>query len=656
MRFRMWLYPLVFLFLPFCVFSGCGGGGLSTSQSLPNASGSAQSTEAGDQGNGGISLVIRWPDGAQGGKLIPASADRIEVSVAGAGLSQPMVRSVPKTQAQNNQVELTFSGVPVGPKEIEVRAFDAGGQLVAHRIVPTAVQVGLTTQVSAPLGISLLDGLYKPGSFPLTRNEVVLWVNGGTMTHNITSDNGLFDSGPLNPGESFSWQATTPGNLPFHCNLHPGEIGALAVQFPSPAISNVNPGQGVAPPSAMVFGSSFTITGSNFGAARVASTVTIGGTNAGIVSWSDTQIVCTVPQGAVTGDVLVHAGGQATNPIYFPVAVPLATGQNYPVGIVAVGTEVFWIENPPSPPAGAVKKVSASGGAPANIKSLSSAGDNFNWGVAPGRGLAVNANANPDLVWLDYNSATNPYYQCWKVTLPGGAPTQFNNFGIAATRSSGWVAVNSTDMLLSYRFNGVNPCTLLMYPLAGGSLLYGRAGSETQPGSGLAIDGAYVLTATENLTGYHIFRGLTASPPFVNLVTGATTLAGTEIPVSSPANVAHIVADNTYVYWIETGASGKLRRANKTDGSGTVDLRTGLPNPRRLVVDKTSSDPMIAERLYWLDDQGLHMLSLATVVQLDLWMAPGVGSTGDLFFLPGSPSVIYWTEKASTGRVFRMDQ
>jgi hypothetical protein len=74
-----------------------------------------------------------------------------------------------------------------------------------------------------------------------------------------------------------------------------------------------------------------TIAGTNFGAARGASTVTFNGTPAGIANgWSATSITVLVPTGATSGNVVVNVGGQASNGANFTVqttARPLALAQ-----------------------------------------------------------------------------------------------------------------------------------------------------------------------------------------------------------------------------------------------------------------------------------------------------------------------------------------
>jgi len=62
----------------------------------------------------------------------------------------------------------------------------------------------------------------------------------------------------------------------------------------------------------MPYGSQVTLSGSGFGATQGSSTVKISGISASVSSWSDAQIVATVPSGASTGSFINGSGFGAT--------------------------------------------------------------------------------------------------------------------------------------------------------------------------------------------------------------------------------------------------------------------------------------------------------------------------------------------------------
>ena len=68
---------------------------------------------------------------------------------------------------------------------------------------------------------------YEPRSIQVGTGDTVTWVNDGIAPHTATGDG--FDSGNLEPGESFQWAFTTPGTYPFYCTLHPWMLGSVVV-------------------------------------------------------------------------------------------------------------------------------------------------------------------------------------------------------------------------------------------------------------------------------------------------------------------------------------------------------------------------------------------------------------------------------------------
>src|SRR5687767_11535713 len=100
----------------------------------------------------------------------------------------------------------------------------------------------------------------------------------------------------------------------------------------SPAISATSVSSGVA-------GTSVTITGTNFGATKGTSNVYFRGNAAPIVSWSDTQIVCTVPPSATAGalNLWVRIGGVDSPATSFTIIPSIAAASP---GLVSPGTQV----------------------------------------------------------------------------------------------------------------------------------------------------------------------------------------------------------------------------------------------------------------------------------------------------------------------------
>lgn len=93
-----------------------------------------------------------------------------------------------------------------------------------------------------------------------------------------------------------------------------GCLGANALA--APVITSVSPLQGPV-------GTVVTIDGTGFGATQGSSTVTFSGSFATVTSWSDTQIVAVVPEGATSGPLVVTVDGVHSNGLKFVVIVEI---------------------------------------------------------------------------------------------------------------------------------------------------------------------------------------------------------------------------------------------------------------------------------------------------------------------------------------------
>jgi hypothetical protein len=60
-------------------------------------------------------------------------------------------------------------------------------------------------------------------------DSTVTFVNHDSTDHTATADDGSFDTGPIPPGGSATIAANQPGDIPFHCSIHPKMKGILHV-------------------------------------------------------------------------------------------------------------------------------------------------------------------------------------------------------------------------------------------------------------------------------------------------------------------------------------------------------------------------------------------------------------------------------------------
>jgi plastocyanin len=55
-------------------------------------------------------------------------------------------------------------------------------------------------------------------------------MNNDSTAHTVTSNTGVFNSGTLGPGQSFSFTFQNAGTFQYHCSFHAGMVGSVVVQ------------------------------------------------------------------------------------------------------------------------------------------------------------------------------------------------------------------------------------------------------------------------------------------------------------------------------------------------------------------------------------------------------------------------------------------
>ena len=91
--------------------------------------------------------------------------------------------------------------------------------------VPGANEVWIKGMIFTPITLTVVPG------------TTILWTNKDAISHTVTSDAGLFDSGPLKSGDTFSYTFASTGTYTYHCANHPSMLGSVIVT--ATPVSNV---------------------------------------------------------------------------------------------------------------------------------------------------------------------------------------------------------------------------------------------------------------------------------------------------------------------------------------------------------------------------------------------------------------------------------
>jgi len=85
--------------------------------------------------------------------------------------------------------------------------------------------------------VTIEDFDFKPGVFGVAvpPGTTITWTNNGPTAHTTTADNGTWDSGLLNAGDSYSFTFDTPGVYWYFCRPHPFMRGTITIDANAPA-------------------------------------------------------------------------------------------------------------------------------------------------------------------------------------------------------------------------------------------------------------------------------------------------------------------------------------------------------------------------------------------------------------------------------------
>ena len=90
------------------------------------------------------------------------------------------------------------------------------------------------TSSEVDVRVDIIDYAYMPMDVRAEEGQVIQFTNTGATEHTVTSgtpgdtDVGeAFDSGDLEPGDTFCMEVSGEGVVPFHCEYHPEQMRAM---------------------------------------------------------------------------------------------------------------------------------------------------------------------------------------------------------------------------------------------------------------------------------------------------------------------------------------------------------------------------------------------------------------------------------------------
>jgi plastocyanin len=93
-------------------------------------------------------------------------------------------------------------------------------------VPPTATPVVEDEPADQVFEANITDSAFQPRELTIPAGASVLWQHIGNFPHTVTADDGTFNSGTLQNGDTFRRTFNEPGRYPYYCEIHGGPGGS----------------------------------------------------------------------------------------------------------------------------------------------------------------------------------------------------------------------------------------------------------------------------------------------------------------------------------------------------------------------------------------------------------------------------------------------
>jgi plastocyanin len=78
--------------------------------------------------------------------------------------------------------------------------------------------------------VAIQDFAFAPADLEVAAGTEITWTNDDPAPHTVTAEDGSFDSGTLEPGQTFSVPVQGNGPVTYRCEIHPDMVGTITVR------------------------------------------------------------------------------------------------------------------------------------------------------------------------------------------------------------------------------------------------------------------------------------------------------------------------------------------------------------------------------------------------------------------------------------------
>jgi plastocyanin len=124
-------------------------------------------------------------------------------------------------------------------------------------LIPAVLALTLApSAIAATKNVAITRSGFVPASVTIDVGDTITWTNNDTVNHSVVSDAGLFSSGILTPGQSFSNTFGQNGTFRYRDGTRTGVRGRVVVRAPAAASVTLN-----ASKSSLIFGGEVVLSG-----------------------------------------------------------------------------------------------------------------------------------------------------------------------------------------------------------------------------------------------------------------------------------------------------------------------------------------------------------------------------------------------------------
>ncbi len=100
-----------------------------------------------------------------------------------------------------------------------------------------AVLLLSTAAKADTVDVSIQGFAFIPQDLTVSHGTTVRWTNLDGPPHTSTSDDGIWDSGTLSTGQTYTFTFGPSGIYPYHCEIHPTMTATITVEDEVPSAS-----------------------------------------------------------------------------------------------------------------------------------------------------------------------------------------------------------------------------------------------------------------------------------------------------------------------------------------------------------------------------------------------------------------------------------